>query len=1475
MKKFKKKKSVILLTLFFIIIFNTLSANAVTISEASATDIRLATTDRLRRLCVLRSNYQDERGAVYSLMSLVNISMWFEFAANNSDAKFSEAEMEPYYEYLQTGVIKFNQSYGTANEELTLPINITSPEISGEGMGKYKAYSKELTQHLVMHLGTYSDQIYLELITGYNNVDTEEEKKAILDDSKASSLIKSVYEACMRITEEKDDIVSLCKTIDSDVEGYYVYSRNVSEPSNKIQQALYSPLILKAQELITKDIIENETLVGMEGSSAYDRYFDPIDGVDQVNSHYLKVFASSASYIPFQSVIGDPTFVSCLKELDSDPQAISTYLSVYKRKKPLYFIKNSSKDGDGYFTEVGTRITVREFLDYILEDSSGSLVAPKGSFQRNGDSDSYVVMNNTGLKVRDDNGELLQETETETTEEGEETPSPEVQPDPESIGMEDDGDTYLIGETLEDRTKMTSEVFSFGSKKPNETINKVQMFNLLKDDKSIESIDNLDKKLLYLDFFGNIVMDNGLVIIPAAANACYYNRDTGIVFNPNTAMFMNYYPKVSLNSEYFSVSDRDEGKYIIGMRPSSGAKAVVNSIKSTLPILSTSMGAGKEGSPEALFNQDTIGPLEETESSATAYIIGNNKESLQTSQIGDTSMPIEMEMFTNGSNKIQTIRGFNFKYNSNNIIDNGVSSLRTTLSNTCLMVPDSSTLVNFGYGSSLFPLTGSSADSAYQSKSKFIVKRFFDSMSNSDSGEYVGLNNRYDRLYITRIAQQGYNGTQHIDTFSKNLLLEYVKLGITDNSSSTVIKWATKVVDTAGQTAGVIGIKNAYEDPIFGKFLFYVESFIEIILVLVVIFFISRFLRKRVSFVYAIAGVLASVVATYTFLCVIPIYMPVFLNGVLNNLSDDLAYSALYTKAEKYENPFVLGNSADQFSLGTTSLNLYKLRDDDIDILCSQYQIDEIDIKSGTSYVIDNDSGLFLEGDTLKMNVDRLFASYSIVGGYESESISSIYQLSSTKYISNCVDYYNPFYGIADNFIEKLNKFSSLYNIPPSQLQYPNKMYKDSFMVNCYVQSDLFLNGDDLSKLEEQFGTDLYVTAIGPNMFGKNNLDFLGLQKLLVKDVPSNINEIRDTLWFQTMVTNGYYDIDGNINDEDEMARLIEQVNRETKQFLIKNQSKMPYISDENLIKSTALFATTEFNRIISSATECVYPQSLNYEELKMIDVFLPIIAKDYGKFLSTNQDIVSLVDANFETVGLLVLIIIIMEAWLLVKIMTFSVPILYILLLCGILVRLLGKASTEVSAVFSGYLKVFVTVFLSFLMFCIVTSVANRFSDSLWTMFILLIVYALLLSVMVTVLSTVFMSGFDLGSAKVSASLRDVAKTFKADRAFDSIKQSIQRVTPWKNSDKNPVDYDRAPNNYKRYSYDTSLDDYYGDELQANVMEERHSGFKSRYGEGTSQSARKNKRRYRSSKVSKEYDSVDEYSSDDTVGDNFKDYKY
>lgn len=1500
-RKFKRKGRAFLCALLFIFMSSSVVTQAVPISDLSKIDMKLGIQNKLKTLTRPPSLFSDDRGSINYLTTLTILAMWNENANNNTTVEFSQGELEPYKNTLTSYAEKFNSKFNVESEGFTrVSVDLNIDTTGQNDKEKLRNFSIEASDRLITKSATHSEALYNKIAQEVKNKTNEEKNEYF---SKNSSLIKALYLMSQRVDQEYKEIqVVNGATQMGDNSSGYVYRKDITPITSIVNKEEYAEIVAYGRSLVESDIMSDVTIELTDDKLPFNQLTTSvtIDGEDKrrINAAYLAIFSSSSVYRPFESTVGDEGFMAALRTIvnsdstilsdSADRQTLDDVSNLYSelksRKKPIYK-RSISKDGNA----VGDaeRMTVDQFVNSILSDSQGALVTVEGKFKRGTDTDAWSVFTNnpyeidsaTGEPVTGDNQQNTNNennndnnndnSNTENNQSNEQASNNNTNSNTSGPSMEDDElGEYPLGTKLTDERILTEPVFIYGDQNQRATMNKVLMTNVLKDSRAAESLENATGRLLYINPFGDIVLDDDTVIIPGASNATYYSDERGTMYNPNTAAFMNSYPTAALNNKYFTVNDRQESKYIVGMEASWTRFGANEGLTPWQDV------ERKEADAKTDLLQDSVGPMLNSDRKSVAYIIGDNKTSIKTTQKGDNCMPIEMGMYYSGSEKIYTLRAFDFEFRWQ--LEGFASGLRTGIQNLVFLVPDTNLAIDYGMNGALFPLIPSEGDN-YLKICGFIAKRYFDSMTINAEGERTFYTGRLNADYMTDLFESTVDGIANIAGYTKNIAKEYNDAGGSKKGENTVAKWTNKMLNTIGSFTGVIGVRNAYQDNIFGKFLYNAKEYMIYILVIVTVYIITTVARRRNNFIYAGYIWIKSMSLTLVALTIIPVWLPILVNGFINNTSDDLGYKALYMKQERYANPYAEDIGYDEngrFSLSGSSINLYRIPSWEVGDFCSENGIDEYEVMSGQAYVLDDNTGLFIEGDTIKMNIERLFAGISVTGEYVSgNSGYNYYELKAKKNVKDSMDYYNGYHFIIDNFIEQLNRMSQVYNIPPSQLHYPGGIYKDSFIVDAYVRSDLFLNGGNLDKLNEQFDEELVNKIKTKEMFGENNLDYLGMRYLFTITIPNNWELISPTVWGRAMVAEGLVDSDtGAIADEDKVARVVKQVNTSTQQLMIDSQSQMAFISDENLIKLVSLYALTEFNRLISQPDNNVHPQALNYEELSLSEVMLPILTKDYDRYMAQNQDIVAYVQAEFGMMGLILFSIVIFQSFLISQVMRYSLPILYILLLICLILRKTLWESKKVKSAVGGYLKVFGAIVLGFMLFVKGTSMIYALNDSVLCLIILILLYSVILSIFYTVITALVGSFADFGSSKVDAKFSKIMQRTPLRHILNNVRQTISGLTNRDEDYYEGADYGPMISGLRNFRRDRSVDDEFDDVILDGVMSARHGESYTRY----RSSAPKDVRRKNKKNQYKTYNEDDiEYNGYDESEDRFDRYKF
>ena len=1424
-KKFRSSLSIILLVLLLI---GATPSRALGAPDVGTANIKLAILNKLSSLSRTMGTAKDDKTLMSYLSNLTCFSMWNDFANSNDSLGLTEGNLEPYFKYLNSSVTVFNSTYGepvTDGKFQATKIEVFDAN-SYSGKEQYKTFANEEFGRIVTTTGLQIGVMFDKINKDLSNASDDTTKEEVLKTNSRDILV--TYRLMERVSDEYSSVTGI------GTENGVTYSRDITSITKYLNDANYKTIIDYAETKVESGILASSGLTFTKGNSAEESFLSStnLDGEDKlcVNEAYLCCFSASAVYRPFDSVVGSEDFIHSLNSLTKDNKDIvAEYNKLKSKKKPLYR-RDISKWNEGKGD--AKRITVAEFMKQIEDCSSGVLVTFKGAFKKQEDGDSYGFETGSGLKAYKDTGEAANKdlsknytdkkqdpnkAEEKPVNDNTTTSTPVLQDeDPatanktEGPEIENEGSTYPLLQTMTNQDNMTAPVFSYGEDSGAiPAMNNLLIHNTLIDAKLDKLTDSLTESFLYINAFGDIVLSDDTVVIPAASNAQYYAEST--LYNPCTAAFMNSYPKVSNADSTFSVSDRDAEKMIMLTSVKDPGYELGNNPHSV--TLKEDVDIAKQ------LGQDATYPTITADSSVKAQeaIIGDDMKSLAIGQFTDKLMSVEFEMYNDGSEKLRIMKTKLPKFDADGFtgfFKDKASDLHAGA--TYLVIPDSGAILSHGEKSPLFPLNNSNTVN-FEERCEIITKAIHDGITLKTDGSYNLSNGRLDLNYMTDLFQEECKGNSNIAGYVKNTKAEYDSEQEMGKVTKMCHDIAEKILATVGQSSGVIGIKNGYQDYFFSKFINIMDKFLPLIMVVVFLIIVVFYAKKRVSIVAGTFYGFCILTLTFLALKIFPIYVPVLLNGVVDDSSANIGYKSLIMREEQYINPYdqeIGKNSNGDFSLNSSSMNLYHFKESDFGSLAYKFNVSRDTVANGEPIVVDTQSGLFIQGDTLKINLDRFLGSLSIKGGTVSNGMVSNYSLTTTKNFSNVMDYYTPYYLIVDGFTNKLNNFTDVMELPSSQLFYGKGFYKDSFVVSCYVNSDLYLNNADLTKVKNNYDGEVYDKLIA--LFGDNNIDTIGLKYALNDYVIQNYSTVNKTLWFQTMQRNGYYDENGTPNN-DKLAKLITYVNNTTREFLLQNRGQLTYVSDENLIKITSLFALCQLNVSASSFTDVLYPQSLNYEELTLTDALLPVLTKDYNRYVAQQRNIVSYISNDFGIIGLIFFSLDCILSWAISNIMHLSLPLMYFLLLVSIVVKLLLRKSSMVSVLFKGYLKIFSAIFVAYIVYCFATTWSYAFNSSSWCLIVLFLTYSIILTVMSGMLFSLLTNISDFGNTKVTAMIKNMGNKF-SNRFGGRFRGRFTRDPESK--------YEERENNSKRkrFYFDSSEDDY--NESKLERVERRRSDY-------------------------------------------------
>ena len=1055
------------------------------------------------------------------------------------------------------------------------------------------------------------------------------------------------------------------------------------------------------------------------------------------------------------------------------------------------------------------------------DEQSTQLQDPSGTVYENGATNSGTT-NNTGTTNSNGTTTTTNNSSTEKTNK----PASEMT---KAEWEESIKDTQFIPDdtSITNESSITPPVFKWGEWKDNGTVvdlGTVVARNIIKDVAKIEKFKK-DNRLLFMNAFGDIVTEDDTVIIPGASNPTFYNEGTS--FYPYSVGFLKSYPSIDGGTKFFKLqNNNEEGKYVISIVADlSDEEDKVNNSNEDGDIKAT-----KEQVKEKTIDGADLGSENEYE----AYVREvKSAENLTMELKRKLSLNIQGEMKEMGDG-INSMINFKFlqfdgkgwknwlnnKINNSRTDDTGfmqggtyeaflIKSLTSSISNDSL---------NVLYSSDLGDLSDKELGAMAMNYYWGIMNDGNDSLTEPNGK----LNTELLALYV---LPQALNGTSNSSAYSKNIISDYDSMtkDIFGRLQILIIDSVKSWVKTFKDIRGVLGMKSAYQDPIFGKIMVITQQYGKYVALAIILLVVFRFISSRVSLDQAVlvSGVVAVVV--YLFTSVIPIFIPMAFNFFQNNWVRDISYIALGMKTEDYEQVYSERYDKDgRLLMSTTSINLYKLDSDEVAYFASTLGVSPLDITDGKAIVIDSDAGIYLEGNIIKANVDKLFANYPITGQYVSNGKGGMYyEIKADKMVSSPLDYYTPYNLVLNNLISKLNDLSKVYQLERSTLKYDG-MSKDSFVFDAYTNSAPYLlpgRWDELSKDIEPEVLDALKEVFG------DNYDWLNITPIMIEPP----DEAKETLWYKTLERNGYLYVPDSKSSADEIASTqkrignsIEKVNRLCKVFVEKHHEDFKGMSDENIIKIVALYATTLISQQAGDWDNALYPMFLNYEELNLEDVLVATYSNAQDRLQSESINIVDYIAYQSGVFATLLLGAVMFCVYAVTLIVSYSVPVIYVLL--GVLLIFKFVLGRNMKSMRKGYIKstliIFVCYLLSTLSFTIVYHLFNgNISGLLFQLFIQITLLETLFRLIIAILT----NPLDIGDRNMG----NVAPlVMRATGLSDALEFLTVKASEIYRGNK-PNISSSLDDMYDVFKMDTSIDELYDSSfmLKGKLREqERHS---------------------------------------------------
>lgn len=1325
---------------------------------------------------VRESNTQNS--VLYNMKFIVKQATWVDMLVKLQTAEktapvlgYSSETVNYEKKKLLDNIAKFNKYYGQESEKFA-KVELMKTALASDGFDH---------EALIGDVTTYMKTLMDKMIT-----DSGDAKKAAEANKKA---LKYMYYICDMDTTESIRFNSMMPADEKGKPIYgYTSSANATAMRGLLNDAKYKELLNAGREITqadrdkitTGDIDPSKELVELLLKGA--KVADGKVTYANVSKLWYLYFSGSAVYQPFNSKVGGDEIKKALNNVANtrgeDNNIITTFNKAVRYRKPLYAV---GLDGDGKVTGTAKEVTLKALMEKVENKETGALVLPEGRQDKGTDANSYYYYKDNQVVKN------LEAKEKATNTTANKVNAADAKTTVDYYGT-------ATGE-ITDKEMLSDPVLTFGKVDGNTAMGGYLLANIFK---SVTDFDQFhpDKTLLYMTAFGDIVLEDGTVVLPGSANPTYIKKDKA--YYPYTVAFLSSYPGLS-TGKIFNVTDKvTDGKYVFYARYPDGedvdASSGVNEV---------------HGSLFDKTNTNQLRVIGVHDDLSTNWM----NDYIEKQYIDGTTYGFEDDIDT-----LLTFRQYSFK--SKNIFgavktygENGVKGFYMSKAS------------DVGADGSYMALFTARPETLEDAQLGAIAKNYF-SMAMSDAdGEFCETpDDRFDtKLLADGIIVEGLNGLTNIQGYITYRQTSYEEL-VKDGANRFKVMYTGIIedfMDGLYKVAGVVGIENAYQSQILGTVVSYARAFMYFIIVLILIGLVFKFMRQSYDiFQASIAGVV--VIATcWLFVSVVPVYIPTAFNGALDILtahkSSDLGYVTLMMHMEDYDTTYGAGGQNKNASISNTaSINLYKFKKADLTMLAEELGITMEKILKGDPIIVDENAGLYIEGDTLKCSLDKLFYNNPISSNYTSIGAGKYYTLTSSKQVSSSIDYYTPYHLIVDGLVEKLNGFNTVFPASRETINY-GKLNKDSFVMRNYVTSVPFLQPEDaIPRIAEQYDDDI-ADAVTAYMGDVN--DTFNLKEVFKSKIS---NKAKESLWYQTMEKNG------RLTDE-QIDKMTTRTQLNTKQFLIDNYDKLQYMSDENIIKITALYETVSLTRQAGVFNDELYPMFINVEEFDLGSIVTSAYVSDRSKFRYKDLNIADYIIDEFGVIWGTVFAISTAVSYLIVNITSYEIPILYILL--GILLVVKYIMQWESKKLIRGYIRGTLLIFIGYFIHCAVLTVVGNMETRVLTIIIPLFINATILEMFLRYTLTIFRNPFDLGGNFNFATIAPVLSNISGFTGLCAGIGGAVGATLKIGGKAGKAGVGKGKDHYEKYRDLNAYDEYAGQDAVINkVMNKQESHRKRRY---------------------------------------------
>lgn len=1230
----------------------------------------------------------------YDLRWMVGHATWVN-AMEQLEKKESDNNMEliPYpgenvvYQKgnLEERIDKINETFGT-DTDMYSAVNI----------------DKSSYQNILQSVSTYTKS-YLDLLKGSGD-DLEATAKEHRKE------LKYVYLTLMEVSKQEQLFNSYMPEIVQDVQtGQDITSEFQISYTDTLKQILenkdYEVLIDKGREMCQSDTIDSEeSMVDTTAKDFLHTFADVDDVTDSsvalngVKEVWYKIFSAGSIYEPFVSNVGDETFKKVLNIInnqseDADSDIWKLYQSAIKYAKPLYLRKGTSDKAE--------ILTVSKLKEAAESKSHSEVYTVDGTLTFSSDTNSYnYYTQNVNANLVADNSSS-NNTETSTAKDNKDITDSETYTSAK-VDFKDLCNTPIL------KLGITTEGGSAGKSMDSYTnvyrsLAGVLLNNIFKTYKYDSSVKD---DTIYMNMFGDLFLEDGTVIMSGASNPYIYNTEG--YYYLGTMSFMKSYPNIG-SSKIFNVSEKDQGKYCIELK-------TLDDTDNDTSLDGSDYSRGHTRTIE--FNY--IDDVDKGGNASTKFseITADRNIDFGGYNIGDAELVEFRERKYDRSGPLKSfVDLFGTWGDVNGVYLNKITqaeSMSSTIGRAFLDSYDKADVKN---------LAGVAC--AY-------YHMLYENEGEMTEEVYDGID---ENMIIRAIINQGSEGTSNLKYYNAKKTQDYEEL-VNDSLSRLTVLFKgllKQVVSKLKSSTGAINLENSYQSFIFGKLVSYGRTYMFIILIILFVALVVKFMISKYSLAQTFLYSIIVTITCWLFINVIPIYLPTLMNSTLDVLTaykmNDLGFVAMMMHMEDYASTY---GDADNHIItpNTASINLYKLRNEELNDLVEDTGYSKKELLDGKSLIMNSEAGVYVEGNVIKASLDKLFLNNSITGTDKTVAFNKVYQLEYRKNVSSNIDYYTCYNVFLDSMVRKLNNFLTVFTSSTESIQYDD-ITKDSFVMSNYIKSVPFLEPDETELISELYDDETKEFA---EYYIGDFSDTFGFKET-IKNLPDTA---KDTIWYCAMKDNGYLD------NADKMEQILTKVTNNTKMFLINNFDKIQYVSDENIIKAAALYATVEFQREIGQPGNEVYPMFVNVEEFNLGDLLTTVYVNDRDQFRYNLLDIVSYVMENYGILLTIVFAISVLDSWAIINVMKLIVPFLYIVFAILLFIRFV--TGTNKGALINGYIRGVVSMFIGYFLHSISMLIANSLGDNVIAILLPFVINYFVITTFANYIKTILRNPIDLG---------------------------------------------------------------------------------------------------------------------------------